>query len=570
MTFNYSNFDLLTIGLSIAAIGILGFVVFLQNFRSATNRAFLFAAILTGLYGSANYLNYQVSDSVTILWLIRIVVFFAVWHAFSFFYLFYVFPKQEIEYAWWFKFIVVPSTALTSVLTLTPLVFPSLAKIGKIGEVSTPEIGLAAPIFFTITGGLIVVAIAILIRKTLRAGKSDRRPYILVLSGTITSFSLLLLLNLILPVVFQTVEYVPLSGISMLPFITLTAYSVMRYKLLNVKIIGTEVTAFILTAVTLLQVINAETLFARVFTTSIFGLVLLFSFVLIKGVINEVRQREEIQRLAEDLKTANIKLKELDVLKSQFLSIASHDLRSPLTVIRNFLSMLMDGTYGKIPEAAEEGMKQVFDRATDMAKSVETYLNVSRIEQGRMEYDFIEVEVLPLLTNAANAYQPAAIKKGLKYEVDIDRSLSGYKSKIDVTKMNEVLNNLIDNSIKYTPTGTIWISAKKADNAFRFSVKDSGVGMSEDTIKNKLFKLFSTAENSRRVNVSSTGVGMYVAKAHAEAHKGKLWAESEGEGKGSTFILEVPISGGTTTAPFPSIMTPVVSQDTAPRQLQVK
>jgi len=266
-----------------------------------------------------------------------------------------------------------------------------------------------------------------------------------------------------------------------------------------------------------------------------------FSVFLIQSVMREVAQREQIQKLAEGLKQANERLKELDKMKSQFLSIASHDLRAPLTVVRNFLSLLMDGTYGKLPAAAEEGMRQVFDRATDMAKSIDAYLNVSRIEQGRMKYDFIDIEFAPLVENAVKGFLPDAEKKGLTVSLTVDPMLKGRKAKVDVAKMNEVLNNLLDNSIKYTPKGSIAVHLELAGSAARFTLTDTGVGMSQETIQ-KLFKLFSTGAESLKVNTSSTGVGLYITKAHVEAHKGRIWAESDGEGRGSRFIFELPLT----------------------------
>ncbi len=264
------------------------------------------------------------------------------------------------------------------------------------------------------------------------------------------------------------------------------------------------------------------------------------AYTLVTSIRKEVRTRKQIQILAENLKQANEKLKELDRLKSEFLSIASHDLRAPLTVVRNFMSLLLDGTYGKLPPAAETGAHQVFDRATDMAKSVETYLNVSRIEQGSMKYDFIDVELAGLIKNAVTAFTPNAEKKGLAVKLSIAPELAGVKTRLDVAKMNEVFNNLLDNSIKYTPEGSIGVVVDKKGTLARITITDTGVGMSQETI-GKLFKLFSTGAESRKVNVSSTGVGLYITKAHVEAHKGKIWAESDGEGKGSRFIVELPL-----------------------------
>ena len=206
------------------------------------------------------------------------------------------------------------------------------------------------------------------------------------------------------------------------------------------------------------------------------------------------------------------------------------------------MSLLLDGTYGKIPQAAEEGMHQVFERATEMAKSVDDYLNVSRIEQGKMKYDFAETDLVKIVSDTAQPFKSIAEKKGLSFALRTPADLKPIPAKADEGKLHEAFSLLIDNAIKYTPEGAVTVSLERKDKIARITIKDTGVGISKETMP-KLFKLFSTGEESRKVNTSSTGVGLYAAKAIMEAHKGGVFAESEGEGKGSAFIVELPVLG---------------------------
>ena len=160
------------------------------------------------------------------------------------------------------------------------------------------------------------------------------------------------------------------------------SFALLKYHFLNAKAVVVGGLSALLALVTFIEIIFSPNLEITIYRVSEFLLVLIFGFLLVRSVTKEVKLREEIQLLANNLKIANEKLKELDRLKSEFLSIASHDLRTPLTIVRNFMSLLLDGTYGKLAPAAEEGARQVFDRATDMAKSVDSYLNVSRINRG--------------------------------------------------------------------------------------------------------------------------------------------------------------------------------------------
>ena len=329
------------------------------------------------------------------------------------------------------------------------------------------------------------------------------------------------------------VIFVPLN------FITMT-YAILRFNLIkNFKVLAAELFSFgVLTAV-LIQAVLSETLFEVIWRSLFFLIIAFFSYFLLKSVRMEVEAREQIERLAKDLKAANDRLKELDKMKSQFLSIASHDLRAPLTAIRNFMSIMLDGTYGKLPPSAEEGMRQVFDRATEMAKSVDSYLNVSRIEQGRMKYDFVDTDLVKLVADTASIFKPNIKEKGLEAHINIPNDLT-LPIKADVGKLQEVFNNLVDNSIKYTPEGSLTVTVEQKGTMGRVVVSDTGVGMTRKTMMN-LFQLFSPGEDSKKINPSSTGVGLYITKKHVEAHKGKIWAESDGPDKGSRFIVEIPL-----------------------------
>lgn len=533
------NFDVFIIGFVALCVGTLGFVAYFSNPKSITNQTFLFVALTVIFWGALNLLVFKFQEPEYIIWMLRTAVFFATWHAFSVFTLFYVFPQPTVKLPFWHTYLLTPFVALVSLLTLSPFVFESVAVVTA-GQVATVVNGPLVPLFGITVVLLHIMAFILLIIKANKAETAMRRPYIYILAGTGITYSLILIFNFIFPALLAQSQFAPLAGLFTLPFVFFTGYAVVAYKMIDFKVLATEILAGVLAIVMLAEVFTAKDSAVLVYKVSIFVLVLVFSYLLLRSVIREVQQREQIQHLADNLRQANEKLKELDKLKSEFLSIASHDLRAPLTVIRNYVSLVLDGSYGKMPKAAEEGLHQVFERATDMAKSVDTYLNVSRIERGRMKYDFIDVDLAPILKKAVKDFAQNAEKKGLVMNVAIAPGLEGKKAKVDVAKVNEILNNLLDNSIKYTPKGTISVSAELSGKTARITISDTGIGMTQETIS-KLFRLFSAGESSLKINISSTGVGLYITKAHVLAHKGRVWAESDGEGKGSRFILELPL-----------------------------
>jgi signal transduction histidine kinase len=533
--------DLVILGITIGAIGLLGFVVFFSNPKNSVNKAFLSFSLVSILWGSLNFFSYQAVTESQSLWLWRLVIFTAVWFCYCIFYISSIFPIKKEPTKVWYKFILIPAISAVSFLTLTPLVFNRLSAPPKAGIVPEIITGSFIPVFGITVGALVIGAVFNFIYKLLKEKKEARGQYWLIMWGTLVTFSLLILFNFFLPTYYKIYTFIPYGAVFIFPFIAAVGYAIIKYRLFNMRIIATEFFAFILVTVSVLQIFFSTSTFEIIFRMSIFVLIFVFAILLVGGTVNELKQREEIQMLADNLKSANDRLKELDRLKSEFLSIASHDLRTPITAIRNFMSLILDGSYGKMPAAAEEGLRQVFNRATDMTKLVDNYLNVSRIEQGRMKYDFVDADFTKMVQDAVSFYKDGATKKGLQLTLTVKPGAQHLVAKLDTSKINEVINNLLDNSIKYTPTGSIALSVSKEGNKAQLILKDTGVGMTQKT-KDGLFKLFSPGEDSKRINPQSTGVGLYITKTHVEAHKGTLTAESEGQGKGSKFTLELPLA----------------------------
>ena len=245
---------------------------------------------------------------------------------------------------------------------------------------------------------------------------------------------------------------------------------------------------------------------------------------------------KELARLNTELGDANEKLKGLDKLKTEFLSLASHQLRSPLTAIKGYTSMLLDGSFGNVNDQQKEAIDRVFQSTNHLTQVVEDLLNVTKIEQGGMKYEMADFDIEKAVVELTRDLSITAEKKGLKLSFETDRH-APYTVYGDMEKIRQVILNLIDNSIKYTKEGTIKVALAKHDGFILFSVTDTGMGI-PPAIKSELFQKFSRGEGGK-VNTGGSGLGLYLAKIIIEAHKGRVWAESEGEGKGSSFIFEL-------------------------------
>jgi len=166
-------------------------------------------------------------------------------------------------------------------------------------------------------------------------------------------------------------------------------------------------------------------------------------------------------------------------------------------------------------------------------------LDVTRIELGKMKYDFERVDISKLINETYSELQPSIEKTGLDFKIEYDKK-KHYMVQADRNKIKQVITNLIDNSIKYTREGGVTISFDRSGNKVKVSVSDTGVGIPADVLPT-LFQKFIRAKNANKQNVSGTGLGLFIARKIVETHNGRIWAESEGKNKGSSFIFELPV-----------------------------
>src|SRR3989338_296347 len=270
-----------------------------------------------------------------------------------------------------------------------------------------------------------------------------------------------------------------------------------------------------------------------------------------KQLQKEVAQREKIEGLAGELSkandklwVANEKLSELDKMKTEFVSMATHQLRSPLTAIKGYASMLLENSFGPVETKARGAVEIIFQSSQKLVQVIEDFLNITRIDLGTMKYEKIQFDFGALVNNVVTELKPNIEKRGLKFSLEIAPK-TNFNLVGDSGKLSQVISNLIDNAIKYTPPlstsgepGTIRISLDRAKGKVRLTVADNGAGIPAATIP-KLFQKFIRADDAGKLNITGTGLGLYVAKQIMEAHNGKIWAEADGTGRGSRFIVEV-------------------------------
>lgn len=518
------NLDVFFLGISSASIGILGFVVFLNNRKSATNKTFLLFALLTIAWSGTNFLVSRFNSADTVLWLLRFAIFFAVWHAFSFFHLFLVFPQEKAKLPGSYMHIVIPFVLLVSLLCLTPLVFVRTAVFSATGQVASVTNGPGILLFALVVLTSVLGGLGIMLKKMARATAMEKIQFQYILLGSAVTFLLLLVFNFILPAFFNNARFVPLGAFFILPFAFFTAYAIIRHHLLHIKVVATEILTYVLAITSLIEVIISRDIAVLVFRLSTFLLILVLGMLLIRSVRKEVEQKE--------------KLEELSRAKSEFMSIASHQLRTPLSIVKGYLSLMQEGSFGNTTEKQREVMDKVYTTNEEMMNMVNDLLNVTRAEEGRLQYRFEDTDLKELVAKTVESLRGAAAEKKLQLNSQLPSEPVLVSS--DKDKLSQVISNLIDNAIKYTSQGHVEIHLSCDKGMALVTVQDTGLGIGKDEMS-KLFESFSRGKAGTKSWTKGTGLGLYIAKQFVQAHKGRIWAESQGEGRGSSFFVELPL-----------------------------
>ena len=268
--------------------------------------------------------------------------------------------------------------------------------------------------------------------------------------------------------------------------------------------------------------------------------------------------KKELESRNMELREANDHLQMLDKAKSEFLSIASHQLRTPISAIKGYLSMMLEGDFGKVPDNQRKIIDNLFESASRLARLINIFLNVSRIESGRFKLDKILVNPDTLVTSVMQELGNQAKLKGLKLTFKPSKNEIQYY--MDSDKIREVILNLIDNAIKYTPKGSIAVETSIEGKQYHFKSVDTGVGIRPEEVKS-LFQKFVRATGISQVNTQGSGLGLYIAQRVIAEHGGKIWAESDGLEKGSRFHFIIPL---VSTPPPPEPVKPGAAPTPSP------
>ncbi len=335
------------------------------------------------------------------------------------------------------------------------------------------------------------------------------------------------------------VSFYPFGNFFVSLYVVIVAYAIFKYHLMNIKVIATELLVGLVSIVLFIELILSKSIPMAILKLGILIAFVYLGISLIKSVLKEIKRREKLETLTLQLEYANTKLKKLDKAKSEFISIASHQLRTPLTAIKGYISMFLEGTYGKLRNEEKRPMENVYQSNERLIKLVNDLLSISRVESGKLEMEWGKTDLEEVIKSLINELKIEAEKKKL-YVKRKKPTKPLPKINLDRDKIRQVFLNIIDNAIRYTKKGGITIESKTNKTKITIIISDTGEGMTgEET--DQLFESFSRGKAGNRMWTEGAGLGLYIAKKFTQMHKGKIWAESKGKEKGSIFYVELPI-----------------------------
>lgn len=230
---------------------------------------------------------------------------------------------------------------------------------------------------------------------------------------------------------------------------------------------------------------------------------------------------------------------ELLAVKSEFLTVAAHQLRTPLSAIRWTFESVIRGDFGEISKEQKEALDNGLVASEKVLKTANDLLDTANIESGKFGYEFNDHDFRDLVNKMVETYQPLADKHDIKIYTELEGDNLTFK--FDIVRLKLVLQNLIENAIRYNvDNGEVVIKAEKKDSYLEVSIRDTGVGIPEGEL-DKVFTKFFRAKNVVKFETEGTGLGLYIARNIIEAHGGKIWVESI-ENRGTTFYFTLPLT----------------------------
>jgi signal transduction histidine kinase len=332
----------------------------------------------------------------------------------------------------------------------------------------------------------------------------------------------------------QLIRVYPFGNFFVLLYLVFVIFAITKYHLFEIRVLLTEILVGAMGIVLLVLPFLMPTANLKILTLGIFILFLIFGYLLIKYTHQEIKRKEELEE-------AYKKIEALSEIKSEFLKVVNHQLRTPVSIIKGMVAMLKEGRISK--ERQGEFIEKLYLSSERLGTILDDILVAHSLIGGMERPDFSPCQIEEIVEREVEHFKPQAKAKG------VEIFLKKPKEPLPITLADQqmierIISRLIDNAILYSEKGEIEVSIdlekENKKEWIKISVKDQGIGLDERD-KENLFKLFYRGEKATFMHPNGSGLGLFIVKNYVEAHRGKIEAKSEGRGKGSTFIVSLPV-----------------------------
>lgn len=514
---------------------LLGLFVYLNDTKNILNRSFFALTFFTALWIMSVQVAISVPDAAVILFSRRLALAAAVWIGFLIYYFSYYFPRPNKSYQFPFMWVAMVTIVISVVSLFTSYV---LSNVTYIAGQQRNVYGFGYYVFAAFFIGSLLLGIYNSLSKRSELNREERIQINLVMIGLVVSGAIALTTNLILPQILGVYDTGQFGPLAVVIFVCLATFAMVKHHLFNVKTIAVELLVSGMGLVILLMVLFASSNQDKAMDLVLLAITIIVGTVLIDSVISEERQKDNLEKLDKDLELANNRYKLLDQARKEFLSFVSHQLRTPMTVIKGYASYLREDGFYNSPDKVKDLSNKITDAVDRMDSLIASLLDARTLEEGKMNFAFQQIDFVKLANSVFEELKSSGIAKNLA--LSFETAVPSITVSADQIKLRQCVQNLIDNAIKYTSSGFVKVRIRTDGEWVTMSVQDSGYGLS-DQVRGSLFQEF-VRDSAVASKVKGLGLGLYITKEIIKAHGGEISADSEGEGKGSVFAMKLKVT----------------------------
>lgn len=394
----------------------------------------------------------------------------------------------------------------------------------------------------------IVASFAILYRKLLRSLGPERKGMLYIFFGTLLGYVISGFTNIFLPSFLNNTSLGWVGPYTTLPMNLAISYAIVKHRSFQVRVVAAQMLVAAIVVTLLFEAVLSETLLSLTVRISLFIAASYAGMLMIRAVSREVRQRERIEELARSLQRANVQLEQANkeitqayATRSEFLDIASHQLRTPVSLIVGTLDMLREGVLDQLPgPKRREFMERAYSKAQKLNAVITDVLSAAEMDRPRFDVSGTTkpLDLRALARSVVESFREEAAERKLALRVEAPDDLPLVEGSEQY--LRQALSNYVSNAVKYTKKGTVEVRLFAKGKDVFCEVEDTGIGIPPEELP-KLWEKFMRAKNAREMYTDGSGLGLFIVKKIVEGHpRGRVFVKSA-PGKGSTFGFRLPI-----------------------------